>query len=241
MAYMLCGNMDNGAPEYQLEAAISKIFAAQAAWDVCDETIQILGGAGFMKDVGIERWMRDLRIFRIFEGTNDILKLFIALNGVQEVGKALKKAGTVGVMMNLAKKKLLSAAPLQTKLHSDLASSADMLRNDIAAFSVEVDQQVIKHKKNIIHEQVVLNRIADTAILLQSMGAVLSRADTAAQQGDVSQLALANGWCAESHHRIAGLLAELASGEIGKTDQMVLDIGKASLDAGSYLASSPVG
>ena len=99
---------------------------------------------------------------------------------------------------------------------------------------------MIKHKKNIIHEQVVLNRIADTAILLQSMGAVLSRSDTAAQQGDLSQLALANGWCAESHHRIAGLLAELGSGEISKTDQLVLDIGKASLDAGSYLASSPV-
>ena len=40
----------------------SKIFASQAAWDVCDETIQILGGAGFMKDVGIERWMRDLLV-----------------------------------------------------------------------------------------------------------------------------------------------------------------------------------
>ena len=46
-----------------------------------------------MKDVGIERWMRDLRIFRIFEGTNDILKLFIALNGVQDIGKKFKKEG----------------------------------------------------------------------------------------------------------------------------------------------------
>ena len=46
-----------------------------------------------MKDVGIERWMRDLRIFRIFEGTNDILKLFVALNGVQDIGKKLKSAG----------------------------------------------------------------------------------------------------------------------------------------------------
>ena len=35
MAYMLCGNMDRGAPEYQLEAAISKVFASDAAWKVC--------------------------------------------------------------------------------------------------------------------------------------------------------------------------------------------------------------
>ena len=46
-----------------------------------DEGIQILGGMGFMKDCGLEKIMRDLRIFRIFEGTNDILRLFIALTG----------------------------------------------------------------------------------------------------------------------------------------------------------------
>ncbi len=47
-----------------------------------DEGIQILGGMGFMKDCGLEKIMRDLRIFRIFEGTNDILRLFIALTGL---------------------------------------------------------------------------------------------------------------------------------------------------------------
>ncbi|KAA8579096.1 hypothetical protein FQN60_007216 [Etheostoma spectabile] len=62
MAYMISGNMDSGATEFQIEAAISKIFAS---------------------DAGVERVMRDLRIFRIFEGTNDILRLFVALNGFQ--------------------------------------------------------------------------------------------------------------------------------------------------------------
>lgn len=52
-----------------------------------------------MKDVGIERWMRDLRIFRIFEGTNDILKLFIALNGVQDIGKKFKSAGILNLIL----------------------------------------------------------------------------------------------------------------------------------------------
>ena len=42
---------------------------------------QILGGMGYMKDTGLEKVMRDLRIFRIFEGTNDILRLFVALTG----------------------------------------------------------------------------------------------------------------------------------------------------------------
>ena len=67
--------------DYQLEAAISKIFASEAAWYVTDEAIQILGGMGYMRDCGLEKVMRDLRIFRIFEGTNDILRLFVALTG----------------------------------------------------------------------------------------------------------------------------------------------------------------
>lgn len=83
MAYMISGNMDSGSQNYHLEAAISKVFASEAAWYVCDEAIQIMGGMGFMKETGLERIMRDLRIFRIFEGTNDILRLFVALTGIQ--------------------------------------------------------------------------------------------------------------------------------------------------------------
>ena len=64
-----------------MEAAISKVYASESAWFVTDEAIQILGGMGYMKDCGIEKVMRDLRIFRIFEGTNDILRLFVALTG----------------------------------------------------------------------------------------------------------------------------------------------------------------
>lgn len=81
MAYAVSGNMDRGYTDFQLEAAISKIFASEACWFVVDEAIQILGGMGFMRSAGLERVMRDIRIFRIFEGTNDILRLFVALTG----------------------------------------------------------------------------------------------------------------------------------------------------------------
>jgi very long chain acyl-CoA dehydrogenase len=81
MAFMVSGTMDRKYEDYQLEAAISKIYASEAVWFCADEGIQILGGMGFMKDAGLEKIMRDVRIFRIFEGTNDILRLFIALTG----------------------------------------------------------------------------------------------------------------------------------------------------------------
>lgn len=49
MAYMLSANMDQGFKDFQIEAAISKIFGSEAAWKVTDECIQIMGGMGFMK------------------------------------------------------------------------------------------------------------------------------------------------------------------------------------------------
>merc|ERR1712025_304812 len=91
MAYMVAGTMDGGYEDYQLEAAISKIFASEAAWFVTDEAIQVLGGNGYMKALGLEKVMRDLRIFRIFEGTNDILRLFVALTGIQYAGGHLRE------------------------------------------------------------------------------------------------------------------------------------------------------
>merc|ERR1719213_992373 len=91
MAYMVAGTMDAGYKDYHLEAAISKIFASEAAWNVTDEAIQILGGNGFMRSLGLEKVMRDLRIFRIFEGTNDILRLFVALTGIQYAGGHLRE------------------------------------------------------------------------------------------------------------------------------------------------------
>merc|ERR1711941_232460 len=91
MAYMVAGTMDAGYDDYQLEAAISKIFASEAAWFVTDEAIQILGGNGYMRALGLEKIMRDLRIFRIFEGTNDILRLFVALTGIQYAGGHLRE------------------------------------------------------------------------------------------------------------------------------------------------------
>merc|ERR1711899_233816 len=125
MAYMVAGTMDAGHQDYHLEAAISKIFASEAAWFVTDEAIQILGGNGYMRALGLEKVMRDLRIFRIFEGTNDILRLFVALSGIQYAGghlrelqKAIKNPiGNFGIVMGEVSKRAGHAVGLASGNH----------------------------------------------------------------------------------------------------------------------------
>lgn len=60
------------------EGSMAKLFASEAAVQVTDEAIQILGGNGYTRDYPVERWHRDAKIFTIFEGTSEIQRLVIA-------------------------------------------------------------------------------------------------------------------------------------------------------------------
>jgi len=68
---------DKGGP-ITLEAAAAKYFASESVGRVADRTVQIFGGAGYIADYGIERLYRDVRLFRIYEGTSQIQQLVIA-------------------------------------------------------------------------------------------------------------------------------------------------------------------
>jgi len=69
--------MDSGSP-ITLEAAAAKYFASEVVGRVADRTVQIYGGAGYIADYGVERLYRDVRLFRIYEGTSQIQQLVIA-------------------------------------------------------------------------------------------------------------------------------------------------------------------
>ncbi|CAL8325895.1 unnamed protein product [Lota lota] len=258
MAYMISGNMDSGASEFQIEAAISKIFASEAAWTVTDECIQIMGGMGFMKDAGLERVMRDLRIFRIFEGTNDILRLFVALNGFQSAGtqlKGLQRAlksplGNAGMLAEeltkRAKRKagLSSGVTLQGTVHPELSHSGDLMIQAVEQFGVVVEDMLIKHGKKIIDEQFVLKRVADCAIDLYAMGVVLSRASRSLSRGHPSaqhEKMLCETWCVEAHERITRDLRTLSSSQSKHLFKNLRAISAALVENGGVVSPHPLG
>jgi acyl-CoA dehydrogenase len=69
-----------------LEAAAAKYFASEAVGRVADRTVQIFGGAGYIADYGIERLYRDVRLFRIYEGTSQIQQIVIARETMKRGG-----------------------------------------------------------------------------------------------------------------------------------------------------------
>ncbi|MBS0348229.1 MAG: acyl-CoA dehydrogenase family protein [Proteobacteria bacterium] len=66
------------------EAACAKMFASEMCGRVADRAVQVFGGAGYLAEYGIERFYRDVRLFRIFEGTTQIQQLVIARNMIRE-------------------------------------------------------------------------------------------------------------------------------------------------------------
>ena len=67
------------------EASMVKLFCSEMACKVADTALQIHGGMGYMKEVPVERFWRDLRLTRIFEGTSEIQRLVIAREILKEV------------------------------------------------------------------------------------------------------------------------------------------------------------
>jgi butyryl-CoA dehydrogenase len=63
---------------YSTESAYAKLYATEAAWRIADRALQIHGGYGYTRDFPLERYLRDLRIFRIYEGSSEIQRTIIA-------------------------------------------------------------------------------------------------------------------------------------------------------------------
>ena len=66
--------------KYTMDAAMAKLFAAEAASDVTRRAVQLFGGYGYTRDYPVERMMRDAKITEIYEGTSEVQRMVIAAN-----------------------------------------------------------------------------------------------------------------------------------------------------------------
>ena len=78
MVYRAADAIDRADPQATMYSAMAKRLATDLGFEVCNEALQIHGGYGYLKDYGLEKLVRDLRVHQILEGTNEIMRVVIS-------------------------------------------------------------------------------------------------------------------------------------------------------------------
>jgi isobutyryl-CoA dehydrogenase len=78
LLWRAAASLDNGGPQATLHCAMAKRLATDAGFHVVNEALQLHGGYGYLRDFPVERYLRDLRVHQILEGTNEIMRVIIA-------------------------------------------------------------------------------------------------------------------------------------------------------------------
>lgn len=203
MVYMTTGKITQGMSEFSHESAICKVYCSEKLWDTIDKATQIAAGNAYMREYPYERIMRDCRINLIFEGTNEILRIFTALSGIKAPSDDLKELGkiadvskalkdpikSVGVLTDFAKKRISKrfGSKTLTKIHPSLEKQGNQFVTALKDFSIAVENTIMKYGKNIIGNELVQMRIANMSIELYAQLCVLSRTTAILNRSDVSE------------------------------------------------------
>jgi acyl-CoA dehydrogenase family member 9 len=248
--FMVAHFIDSGVEDYSLEAAMSKVFASEAIQRSAHEALQIAAGNGFMKEFPYEKITRDARILSIFEGTNEILRLYVALSGLKDVGAQLGEMKVAvnqifndpikgfGVLGGYAQRRFtqrsgIGGDRILRELPPRLRRSAAVYEKYVNELSRVCDQALRAHGRGIADQQFVLKRIADIAIDLFVGCCVLSRADALVAAGD-AEAEVAQTICEmftrQARRRMSRNVRGMRSNEDGRIDE----VAGAMLARGAY-------
>lgn len=185
--YQTAALIDRGAEDYMLETAILKVASTEMLWQGVYETLQVYGGQGYFSDEPYERMMRDARINTIGEGANEVLKAFIALVGMRDIGEGFKEtleglkrpSRFVPTLWRFGRERVkrMARPPAIPLTSSALRPAGDALSRRVTKFAWAVERSLIKYRESILERQYVQERIADAAIALLTSACTLARLD----------------------------------------------------------------
>jgi alkylation response protein AidB-like acyl-CoA dehydrogenase len=171
------GAYQKGIEEYAVECAITKVFCTEALNRICDKSLQIHGGYGYIQGYPVERFYRDARVTQIFEGTNEINRLLIS-------GTLLKRAmtGEIDLMPGVMKaaETLKLGIPAVREGTGPFAAERALLANLKSVFLAVAGSAVRKHMEKLREQQEILLALADAAIEIYALECAVLRAGKAA-------------------------------------------------------------
>ncbi|KFN43937.1 acyl-CoA dehydrogenase family protein [Arenimonas oryziterrae] len=242
--WMVAHYIDSGCQDYSVEAAISKVFASEAMQRAAYEALQIAGGSGYMREFPYEQVTRDARILPIFEGTNEILRLYIALSGLKDVGASLSELKSAvnaifndpikgfGVLSGYAERRFTQATGfggdrILSQLEPPLRPLAAVFEKYATELARVADESLRKYGKGIAEHQHVQKRIADLTIDLFVGLCVLSRADSLAKAEPAEAarvIAIAKTFTRQARRRMNRNVRDLARNEDETLDAIAADV-----------------
>jgi alkylation response protein AidB-like acyl-CoA dehydrogenase len=221
--------------DIRLEAAIAKMWGTEKAWQIVDETMQIRGGRGYETadslkargeaPVPVERFMRDCRINTIFEGSSEIMRLFIAremldphlkvsgavLDSRKPMGERLRAGLKAGAFYAswYPRQWLPALGGVPAGVPGKLAAHLRYARRTSRRLARKLFHAMAKHGPKLEREQVLLGRFVDIGAELFAMIATCSRAAALAREGTEAQrqevVQLADYFCESARLRVAQL------------------------------------
>lgn len=186
--YQTAALIDSDVGDFMLETAMLKVFSTEVLWRILNDTFQLHGGLAYFTDQPFERMLRDARINTIGEGANDVLRAFIALVGMRDVGLELE--GVLEAIMNPARNftrlgrfagRKLGSLLVSPNIHvreGELEADASQVARVLKSLGGAVERLLATYQKDIVDRQYQLGRIADVAIELYVSACVLRRMET---------------------------------------------------------------
>src|SRR5215211_6007175 len=245
MCYLTCGLVDAGVADYSLESAICKVASTEFLWYAANRVMQLKGGAGYMRDEPYEKILRDIRIFPIFEGANDVMRAFIALSGMKPVGEKLSELGevglgdpigSIGVLVDYVGGRIQREVRPDriTAAHPELAELADSASGQVKQLRDVTESLLRKHRRGIVDHQFAQKRIADSIADLYAQIAVLSRVTRIFEDQGVEpsgqERYIAETFCTRAARRVRSRFRHISEND----DERMAAIAKLAYKRGAY-------
>jgi acyl-CoA dehydrogenase family protein 9 len=168
--YLTAGLMD-AKRETMLEAACCKMHATERLWQIANDALQITGGTGFMREYAYERILRDARINMIFEGTNQVLRMMLAHQGLR----------------SLQRGELAPGAARLEGVDARYGVEREELERLVPIFAARCRTALERHGDAVREAQFTLHRVADMVSALFVAAAVLSRVSASEARGSADE------------------------------------------------------